>query len=180
MNDRSIVIPAKTVLDLNDDHRPVDCITQVIQHNVNKLLRVAAAVTGNMAEAEDIVQDAFVRYIEKTRVFESATHQTAWLIRVTVNLAKNRLRSHWWKKTVPLLDTHPARTSKQLHLMEAVLALPSKYRVAIHLFYYEGYATKEIAEMTAQRESTVRAQLTRARRLLKDQLESEGATHERI
>ena len=158
-----------------NNHRPVDCMEQVIKRNADRLLRTAAAVTGNMAEAEDIVQDAFVKYIEKARSFESDAHETAWLIRVTVNLAKNRLRSHWWKTTVPLLDTHPARTNKQLHLMEAVLALPAKYRIAIHLFYYEGYATKEIAEITAQGESTVRAQLTRARRLLKDHLELEGA-----
>jgi len=148
---------------------------QVVSRNADKLLRVAAAVTGNMAEAEDIVQDAFVKYIAHTRPFESTAHQTAWLIRVTVNLANNRLRSLWWKTTVPLLDTHPARTESQLHLMEAVLALPLKYRAAIHLYYYEGYATKEIADITAQRESTVRAQLTRARRLLKDYLEPEGA-----
>jgi RNA polymerase sigma-70 factor (ECF subfamily) len=58
--------------------------------------------------------------------------------------------------------------------METVLALPPKYRTVIHLYYYEGYATKEIAEITEQKESTVREQLTRARRKLKDFLESEG------
>ena len=92
-------------------------------------------------------------------------------MRVTVNMCKSRLRSHWWKKTVPLLDTHPAQTDEQGDLIRAVVALPMKYRIVIHLFYYEGYSTREIAEIAGQKESTVRQQLTRARRMLKEFLQ---------
>ena len=147
----------------------------VISTHENKLLRTALAILGSKADAEDVVQDAFIKLFEKQQNFESPAHEAAWLIRVTVNLCKNRLRSHWWKRTVPLLDTYPAQNDSQLEIMQSVLALPSKYRGVIHLFYYEGYSTKEIAEITQQSEAAVRQQLTRARRMLKDFLEGEYA-----
>jgi len=148
-------------------------IEEVVKRHENKLLRTALAVVRNNADAEDIVQDVFVKLFQKQPNFESAEHETAWLIRVTVNMCKNRLRLFWRRNTVPLLETYPAEEGGQHDTMQAVLALPTKYRVVIHLFYYEGYSTKEIAEMTEQKETTVRQHLTRARRLLKDLLEGE-------
>ena len=157
----------------NQSNRPVDWMEEIIKQYENKLFRAAIAMMGGKADAEDIVQDVFVKLYEKQPHFESTAHETAWLIRVTVNLCKSRLRSHWWKKTTPLLDTYPAKTEEQQNIIETVHALPFKYRVVIHLFYYEGYGTKEIAEMTDQKESTVRQQLTRARRMLKNFLEGD-------
>ena len=139
----------------------------IIKHQ-NKLYRTALAIMGGKADAEDIVQDAFIKLFEKQQDFESPDHEAAWLVRVTVNLCKNRLRSHWWRRTAPLLDTYPAANEGQSGIVQAIMALPSKYRGVIHLFYYEGYSTKEIAEITSQNESNVRQQLTRARRKLKD------------
>ena len=153
--------------------KPVDWIETIIKRDGDRLFRIAAAITGSIAEADDVVQDVFVKLIEKHPVFWSDEHETAWLIRVTVNLSKNRIRSHWWKKTEPLLDTYPARDSSEAGVMRTVMQLPSKYRAVIHLFYYEGYSTKEIAELTQQKESTIRQWLTRARRKLKDYLEGE-------
>jgi len=137
------------------------------------MFRAALAITGSRSDAEDIVQDAFLKLFEKQPHFESPEHETAWMIRVTVNLCKNRLRSHWWRKTEPLLEDYPAQTDEQQSIIETVLALPSKYRTVIHLFYYEGYKAREIAEITEQKESTIREQLTRARRMLKRYLEDE-------
>jgi len=152
---------------------PVDWLEEKVKQHENKLLRTALAVVGNNADAEDIVQEAFVKLFQKQPVFESPNHETAWLIRITVNLCKNYLRSHWWKKVVPLLETHPAPEGEQQDAVRAVMALPPKYRTVIHLYYFEGYATKEIAEITEQKESTVRQLLTRARRKLKDFLEGD-------
>ena len=152
----------------NHSGRPADWIEKTIKRYENKLLRAAAAIMGGMAEAEDIVQDAFVKLIEKQPGFKSDEHEIAWLLRVTVNLCKSRLRSHQWKKTVPLLDDYPAQNNEQESIIGEVLRLPAKYRTVIHLFYYEGYQVKEIAEITKQKEGTVREQLTRARRMLKE------------
>lgn len=138
----------------------------VLKHE-NRLYRTALAIMKNKADAEDIVQEVFVKVMEKDPVFESPEHEIAWLIRVTVNLCKSRLRLNWWKKTIPLFESYPAETNEQHYLMETILSLPSKYRIVIHLFYYEGYSTKEIAKLTEQKESTVRSLLFRARQKLK-------------
>lgn len=132
----------------------------------SRVYRTAVAIMGNRADAEDIVQDAFIKVLEKRPEFESPEHEIAWLIRVTVNLCRSRLRSKWWKKTEPLLDSYPARSESEQQLMETILSLPAKYRIVLHLFYYEGYSTREIAEITEQKESTVRSLLTRARQKL--------------
>ena len=145
----------------------------IVTQYQDKLLRTAIAIMGNKADAEDIVQETFIKLFQKNPDFQSEQHETAWLIRVTVNLCKSRLRSHWWKKTEPLLESYPTQSDNQQNLMETVLSLPAKYRIVIHLFYYEGYRTKEIAKITELSESTVRQQLTRARRMLKDYLEGE-------
>ena len=158
----------------NQSNRPMDWIEEKVKQYEDKLFRTALAVVGNNADAEDVVQEVFVKLFQKQPTFESSDHETAWLIRVTVNLCKNYLRSHWRKRAVPLLDTHPAPEAEQHDTMQAVLALPAKYRVVIHMYYYEGYSTKEIAEITEQKESTVRQRLTRARRKLKDFLEGES------
>ena len=160
-------------------NRPVEWrehqIEAAVTRHMDRLLRTAAAILGCMAEAEDIVQEAFLRLYEQQPHFTSQGHETAWLIRVTVNLCKSRLRSHWWSKSAPLLDIYPAYTDFQNDLMEVVLSLPHKYRAAIHLFYYEGYAAKEIAEITSQTEAAVRQQLSRARQMIKNSLKGELA-----
>ena len=135
--------------------------------NQDRLYRTALAITRSKTDAEDAVQDTFVKLLQKQPKFNSPEHETAWLIRVTVNLCKNTLRK---QKPSQLLEDYPAQDPVSHELMETVMSLPPKYRLVIHLYYYEGYATKEIAAMTKQKEGTVREQLTRARRLLKKYL----------
>lgn len=158
---------------VNQSNGPVDWIEAAVTRNETKMFRAALAIMGSKADAEDIVQDVFIKLFEKQPKFENTDHETAWLIRVTVNLCKSRLRSLWRKTTVPLLDSYPAKSGEQHELIETVMQLDPKYRIVIHLFYYEGYSTKEIAEITGQKESTLREQLTRARRMLKNFLEGE-------
>ena len=158
-------------------NRPVEWgehkIDAAVSRHMDRLLRTAIAILGSVAEAEDIVQEAFIKLYQHQPEFASPGHETAWLIRVTVNLCKSRLRSHWWSKSVPLLDIYPAQSDTEHNLVENVMALPRKYRAAIHLFYYEGYSAKEIAELTTQSEAAVRQQLTRARKMLKDSLKGD-------
>ena len=146
---------------------------EIVKRYEDRLFRIAIAITGSKADAEDIVQDVFMKFFVKKPQFESPEHEAAWLVRVAVNESKSRLRSAWWKKTVPLLDDYTANNVEQNEVMRHVLALSPKYRTVIHLYYYEGYKSREIAELTGQKESTVREQLTRARRLLKGFIEGE-------
>ena len=153
-------------------YRPEDFEAIVTKHE-NRLYRTALAITGNMSDAEDIVQEAFLRAYERVPDFETEEHEKAWLIRVTVNLCNSRLRSPWRKRIVPLLDSYPTSEPEQHELLEQIMTLPTKYRTVIHLFYYERYSIKDISELTGQKESTVRSHLTRARQKLKSILKEE-------
>ncbi len=154
--------------------RPDDSFEALVTEYEKQLYRAALAILGNIAEAQDIVQEVFIKLYEFSGDFNSKEHQKAWLLRVTFNLCKNKLRSSWWKKSAPLLDTIPAKDEEQHDLLEYVISLPAKYRTVIHLYYYEGYSTKEIAMLTSQKESTVRSLMTRARTQLKDKLCQDG------
>jgi len=144
---------------------------ETVKRNIDKMYRVALAVTRDKTDAEDAVQDAFVKLFEKRPSFATPEHETSWLIRVTVNICKNLLKSQ--KKSTELLDIYPAQNDNQHELIQTIETLPEKYKLVIHLYYLEGYSTKEIAKITKQKESTVREQMTRARRTLKKYLQEE-------
>lgn len=155
-----------------NEHRPVDW-EALVTENENRLYRAALALLGSSAEAEDAVQDAFVKYLEKRPDCESDAHRTAWLMRVTVNGCKSRLRSPWRKRRVELTDDLPAAAPEEREELEELMALPPRDRLAIHLFYYEGYAAGEIAAITGEAEGTIRSRLSRARGKLRALLEKE-------
>ena len=148
-------------------NRPVDW-EKLVTDNQNRLYRAALAILGDPQEAEDAVQDAFVKFLEKAP--DQLEHPGAWLMRVLVNGCKSRLRLRW-RQTVPLPDTLPAPGPEERRELEELFALPPEDRAVIHLFYYEGYATDEIARITGRRPGTVRARLTRARQKLRKLLE---------
>lgn len=148
-------------------------LEELVLRYENTLYRTALAILADAQEAEDAVQDTFLKLMEKSHLFESPEHEKAWLIRVTVNGCKSRLRAPWRKRSAPLLDTYPAADESEREVMEEVLALPAKDRAAVHLFYYEGYQTAEIARMTREPEGTVRSRLSRARGKLKTLLEGD-------
>ena len=147
--------------------RPADW-EQLVHDNENRLYRAALAILGDPQEAEDAVQDAFLAFLEKAPA--NLEHPGAWLMRVAVNSCRSRLRRAW-RREVPLPDTLPAPGPEERQELEEIFALPAEDRAVIHLFYYEGCSTEEIARITGQRPGTVRARLTRARRKLKRLLE---------
>ena len=150
-----------------------DDLEKLIQQNGDTLLRTASAILGDAQEAEDVVQDTFIKYLEKQPVFEGHEHAKAWLLRVTINSCRSRLRSPWRRLRAPLLETYPAPEPQQRVAAEAVLALPTRERAVVHLHYYEGYKTAEIAALTGEPEGTVRSRLSRARVRLKDMLKED-------
>lgn len=152
--------------------RPEDFEALVTKHE-NRLYRTALAITGNKSDAEDLVQEAFIRAYEKAPEFQSEEHEKAWLIRVTVNLCHDLMRSPWRRRIMRQLDSYPAAEPKQDELLEEIMRLPARYRTVLHLFYYEGYSVRDISQLTGQRESTIRSQLTRARQKLKARLQEE-------
>lgn len=135
--------------------------------------RLACAVTGSRSDADDVFQEVFLRYHRAAPDFESETHEKAWLLRVTVNRCKSLLASPWRKRSVPLEDVYACPGPEASAVAEALAALPPGDRTLLHLYYYEGYRTEEIARLLGRSGATVRSQLTRARqklaRLLKEE-----------
>lgn len=149
-------------------------LEEVVLQYENTLYRAALAILTDAQEAEDAVQDTFLKYLEKSPRFESPEHERAWLLRVAVNGCKSRLRAPWRQRSAPLPEGLPAADEGERETLEVVLALPPKDRAVVHLFYYEGYRTAEIAAMTGEAEGTVRSRLSRARGKLRAILEGEG------
>lgn len=150
--------------------------TQAVERWGDLVWRLALVRTANVSDAEDVFQEVFLRYFrqEDRQVFFNDEHRKAWLIRCTVNRAKSLLASPWRRHTAPLeTAAHIGVEDEYREVYSAVLALPEKYRLPVHLFYYEGYSIKEAAAILGRREGTVRAQLTRARAMLRDRLEAE-------
>lgn len=144
--------------------------------------RLALSCVKNEAEAEDICQTAFCKLLDYHGEFAAAENCKAWLFRVTINLLKNLLRSKRFSRTAELDENIPARhgfSGEETALWETVSKLPPKYRAAIHLYYYEGYSVKEIADMTGDSVSAVTTRLARARDKLKKLLLKEGVYDEK-
>lgn len=148
-----------------------DRLEETVLQYENTLYRAALSALGDPEEARDAVQNAFLALLERVPVFESPEHEKAWLLRVTINACRDRLRALRRHPTLPLLETYPAHEPAEETALEAVLALPPKERLCVHLFYYEGYKTHEIADMLGEREGTVRSRLSRARVRLRSRLE---------
>ena len=148
-------------------------IERVVNEYATMLLRVAYSQLNNRAEAEDTVQEVLLKYMEKAPNFQSEEPEKAWLLRVTVNHCKNHLASAWFRKRADLDEGIPALDNAELEVVSAVAALPAKYRAVVHLYYFEGYSTKEIAEILHSRPNTVSSRLSRARALLAKALKEE-------
>lgn len=134
----------------------------------NSVLRIAYSYLHNFSDAEDILQETLIRCLQTSPTFENSAHEKAWLLKVAANLSKNRIEYNRIRDTDELNDELIAEEREDLSFVwEAVKELPQKYREAIHLFYYEGYSTAQIAEILNRKESSVRSDLKRGRERLK-------------
>lgn len=139
----------------------------------DSVFSAAFSICANAADAEDVVQDTFICYHTTDTPFADEQHIRAWLLRVAINKAKNVTVSFWRRKGVPLEDyaeslTFPSPEAEEV--FETVMKLPEKYRIVIHLFYYEDYSVREIAGILHITESNAKVRLSRGRKLLKQKL----------
>ena len=151
----------------NEEHEAI------IRTHANAVYRLAYSYTRNQADAEDVFQEVFLRYWKKKPDFQNPEHAKAWFLKVTANCAKSFLTMPWRKhielSEPDIIFSQPEENS----LDDALRKLPQYYREVIHLYYYEGYKTDEIAGILNRRPSTVRTQLTRAREMLAKILKEE-------
>lgn len=167
-------------------------LEQAIDDWGDTVLRLAASRLGNRADAEDVFQTVFLRLIQSPRNFKESEHLKAWLLHVTVNCCNDVHRSPWrarraaFEESALSADSErgtdaavsrmegspdgPERPERFDELDAALARLTPKQRTAVHLFYYEGYATDEIAQITGERPATVRSHLHRARGTLRIEL----------
>ncbi len=130
------------------------------------VFRIALSYLGNTYDADDIVQDVFMKLYITNKHFASDDHARYWLIRVTLNACKNLLKSSW--KTKKIAVTTAFEQKEQEYLYQAVMGLPEKYRTVLYLYYYEDFSVKEIAKMQKIKVSAVTTRLSRARDQLKE------------
>lgn len=141
----------------------------VINYSDN-LIKVAFSYLKNMSDAEEVAQDVFLAYLQSAPVFASDEHEKAWLIRTTINKCKNRLKSGWFSKRTAMPDNLGSLTREENSILQEVMSLDEKYRVPIHLHYYEGYSLEEIAEILHSKPATVGTWLARGRKMLRSAL----------
>ena len=135
------------------------------------ILRLSWTYLKSTQDGEDICQTVLLKLLTGEEAFESPEHERAWVIRTTVNACKDELRA-FRRRAVPLdaLAEAAAPELPRSEVLDAVMALPVKYREAVYLFYYEGYAVKEIAALTGRSEAAVSAHLSRGRKRLRELL----------
>ena len=151
-------------------------VNQAIEQYADTVRRLCMIHLKNYADTEDIFQTVFLKYALCSATFESPKHENAWFVRVTLNACKDLLKSVCRSRTVSLETlTELPEEVDQSHreVLEAVLALPEKYRIAIYLHYYEGYTAPEISKLMRKNVNSVYTLLNRGKMMLKEALEGE-------
>lgn len=155
---------------------------QKLEKYKNTVFRAAYSYCGNKSDAEDISQEVFLKFYTLDRVFQSENEEKAWLIRVTVNKCKDIFKSSWYKTKTSLEECREvySMNKSQSELIDVLMSIPEKYRIVIHLYYYEQYSVKEISEITSRKESTVQTHLQRGRKLIEKKLKEEEEYEQKL
>lgn len=140
------------------------------------VFRTAMCYVKNKADADDIMQEVFLKLYTSSTYFENDAHAKAWLIKVTANMCRNMLKSPWRRFTQPIeaAENMTAEVKKDNGLVNIIMKMKSKNRIMLYMHYFEGYSTREIAEILGIKENAVTSQLYRGRKQLKDLLLKEG------
>lgn len=145
-------------------------VEQLFEQYGTMVYRLALSCLGSQQDAEDVTQTVFLRAMEKMPSMDE-NGRKAWLCRVTVNAARDIQRSYWRKNRRTLTVDIPILNEESRGVMEAILRLPEKYRLPVHLHYVEGFSTAEIATQLKLSQTAVTTRLQRARAMLKTELE---------
>ncbi len=144
------------------------------------IYKLACTYCKDIGQAEDVFQEVFYKYMMHNPRFRDETHEKAWFIRTTINACKDVLKSKWVRTIVPLEDrdaplekrnTADNEAEQYEALKDAVFSLPERYRLPIHLYYYEEYSVREIGQILHRKESAVQTQLSRGRAMIRRKLE---------
>ena len=151
-------------------------LQQIFERQHRRVYRIAMMMLQNTSDAEDAVQNVFLKFVEKGQEFNDEEHENAWFITVTKNYCKDQLKSTWHKQVdfCEIPETASPQEEADDSLLPYIMKLKEKYREVIYLYYYEEYSVKEMARILGRGESTLQTQLSAARGKLKKMLEKEG------
>lgn len=139
----------------------------------NTILKISYTYLKSTQLSEDILQEVILKIIKKKIKIEDKTKEKYWIIRVTINMCKDYLKSSWYRKNVELDENLSYLPKEQNELLTEVLKLPEKYKTVIYLYYYEEYSIKEISKILKSNESTIGTRLSRGKSILEDKLKGE-------
>lgn len=148
-----------------------DKIDKLFKRYSDMIFRCAYSYCRNCADAEDIMQEVFCKYMLKKPQFVNAEHEKNWFLRVTINISKNYVRSFWYRNTESIDEIIPDIKEEEHEIWDLVDKLPEKYKMVIRLHYVYGYTIMEIAEIMNRKKNTIGTWLERAKKLLKEYLE---------
>lgn len=147
---------------------------EVYEKYKNTVYSVIFNYVKNKEDTADLQQEVFISLLNGDTEFEGDEHLKAWLIRVASNRCKNFLRSRKHFSDEALPEDIPFQVKEEnTDLLRIVLTLPEKYRIPIHLYYYEEYSIKQIASVLDAPEATIRIRLKRGREKLAKLLQKE-------
>lgn len=149
--------------------RPADSIEEIMDNYGNMLFRLCLITLGNASDAEDAVQETFIKYLQKAPEFADSEHEKAWLIKVATNKCRDILR---FKNRHPVVNIDEinefTKDSSDSGILEALMTLPDKFRIVLVLYYVEEYSVREISRVIGKTESAVKMRLQKGRRLLSE------------
>lgn len=144
----------------------------------NDVMRTSYMYLKDKQKAEDAFQEVFIKVLKKYETFEGKSNEKTWIIKITINVCKDMLRSSWLKRVLLTdkislqskdtdIESKVIKNDENQLLFYEVLSLPTVFKDVIILYYYQGYGTAEISGILNIAEGTVRSRLHRARELLK-------------
>lgn len=149
-------------------------IKELVDKYSSLIFRISYCILCNRDDAEDAVQETFLKYFTKAPEFNSEEHRKAWLIKVSANISKNMLMLRMRREEINIEDVEDIGISENdYEIFELIMSLPAKYKIVLTLYYVEGYKCREIAEIININEDAVRKRLQKGRELLKKEFEME-------
>ncbi len=152
--------------------RPADDMEEVVHTYGNMLFRLCLVTLGNESDAQDALQEVFIKYMLKAPEFKNEEHKKAWLLKVAANQCKDILR---FKKRQQIVNLEEIKVcmeeNSETGILDALMTLPDKFRMVLFLYYVEEYEVQRIAAMIGKTPSAVKMRLQKGRRLLKEAYE---------
>ena len=158
--------------------RPTDVLKKIINTYGNMLFRYALLMLGNTEDAEDVIQDTLIKYWKKAPEFRDKDHEKAWLLTVVTNRCRDIQRFRMRHPAIDIesiteLSGEMQNMAPDSGILEALMALPEKYKLVLYLYYVEEYRVEDIASMIGRTASAVKMRLKKGRQLLSEKYRKE-------